>query len=131
MRKVVTAMLPLLLAPFGQAVASSFVAPLPPAANPSVITLGEAEPAPVEALPASANAPEAEEQIYTIGDSVIAMGADAIPTGDETVAAIPTEDEAPQKPDWLAEPVPLVIRGGIAGDAAATLPDATPAPAIQ
>lgn len=134
MRKVVTAMLSVLLAPFGPAAASSFVAPLPPAASPSVITLGEAEPHPVEALPASAEvaeAGEAGEQIYTIGDSVIAISADAIPTADETVAAIPTKDEAPQKPGWLAEPVPLIIRGGIAGNATATPSEAPPASALH
>lgn len=131
MRKVVTAMLSVLLAPFGPAAASSFVAPPPPAASPSVIALGEAEPHPVEALPASAEVAEAGEQIYTIGDSVIAISADAIPTADETVAAIPTKDEAPQKPGWLAEPVPLIIRGGIAGNATATPSEAPPASALH
>lgn len=143
MRKVVTGVLPLLLAAGGQAAASSFVAPPPAAAGPSIITLGEAEPAPVEALPADGAEQQAEAHIYVIGDSMIAMGADAIPTAKEAVAAI-AEDTAPQRPGWLAEPLPLVIRGGIAGDArpvsvettstedsAGILPDATPAQTIR
>lgn len=125
MRKVATGVLPLLLALAGQGAASSFVVPPPPSASLSVISRGESEPAPIEALPASSENPQAEAQIYAIGDSMIAMGADAIPITAEAVAAITAEDEAPQKPEWFAEPLPLVIRGGIEGDGLASEAETT------
>lgn len=126
MRRVVTGVLPLLLATAGQGAASSFIALPPSAASPSIITLGEAAPAPIEALPLDGDAQQAEARIYAISGSMIAMGADAIPTASEEVAAI-EDNAAPQRPRWFAEALPLVIRGGIVGDArpgpVETMPD--------
>lgn len=116
MRKIATGVLPLLLFTGGESVASSFTARPPSAVSPSIILLGEAAPSPIEALPLHGATRQAETQIYVISNSMIAMGADAIPTASEQVAAI-EERAAPQKPRWLAEALPLVIRGGIVGDA--------------
>lgn len=127
MRQFLFGML-LLLAASGQSAASSFVVlpAEPPAEARSVIFLGEPVASPVEArpLPAAASAAEA----FLLSPSVIAFGAEAIPAAQEQVASIRDRPEdrrasdrkTKEKPRWNADSMPLVIRGGIAGDAFST-----------
>lgn len=117
MRKVVLSGLASLAPLFGLVLpgaASSIVTVMPPQATPSIVSLGEAAPAPIEAKPA-ADAGEGGTEVLAIGNSVVAIGADAIPPSREEVAAI-TEPAAqePSLPGWLAEDGALALRGGIA-----------------
>ena len=91
--------------------ASSIVAVAPPQATPSIVSMGEAAPAPVEAIPV-ADAKTGETEILAIGNSVVAIGADAIPPSREEVAAIaePSAEE-PALPGWLADDSAPALRG--------------------
>lgn len=98
--------------------ASSFVTIAPPQATPSIVSMGEAAPAPIEAKPATetAEAQDGDTEILAIGNSVVAIGADAIPPSREEVAAIPppaTEPEAPALPGWLSDDSAPALRGGL------------------
>lgn len=125
----------------GPAAASSFVA-LPaakPGQSPSIVYLGEPAPvlaAAVPAAPASTVAdfagtveapaqstvsPSSVEPIYRISPSIVAYGTPAVE--DVKVASIGDEP----KPVRFAE-MPMVIRGGIVGDAFASAEPAMPAP---
>ena len=111
MRKVVLSGLasvaPLLgLAAGGQA--SSIVTVAPPQATPSIVSMGEATPAPIVA-----DADAGEADILAIGNSIVAAGADAIPLSHEEVASIaePAADEAPALPGWLADDSTPSLRG--------------------
>ena len=112
MRQFLCGML-LLLAASGQGAAASFVVlpAEPPAKTPSIVLLGEPVAAAIEARPL-ATAPETVEA-FVISPSVIAFGAEAIPTASEQVASI----GGAEKPRWTAASMPLVIRGGMIGDA--------------
>jgi hypothetical protein len=96
--------LPLLGAAGVAASSSILVVPMPDA-TPSIMTAGEPLAAPVEAHPVD---PAADSEILAIGNSVVAVGADAIPPSPEEVSAI----SAPATPDWLAADAPLPLRGG-------------------
>ncbi|NLD53980.1 MAG: hypothetical protein GX652_04895 [Burkholderiaceae bacterium] len=125
----------------GPAAASSFVA-LPdakPGPSPSIVYLGESAPilaAAVQAPPASTVADFAGtaealaqstvslptvEPIYRISPSIVAYGTPAIE--DVKVASIGDEPE----PARFAE-MPMVIRGGIVGDAFTSAEPAVPSP---
>lgn len=97
--------LPLLGAAGAAAASSILVAPLPQT-TPSIMAAGEPQAAPVEVKAAD---PAADTEILAIGNSVVAVGADAIPPSREEVAAIET---APALPDWLTADAPLPLRGG-------------------
>jgi hypothetical protein len=62
---------------------------------------------------------DAQNERLSIGNSMVAFGADAIPVSHELVSALP--DQAPpappivKEPLWLSMAVPTVIRGGDAG----------------
>jgi len=122
MRKLVLAGLATAAPLFGLAAAgtaSSFVTVAPPQATPSIVSAGEAPPAPVEATPVSANAAETDgaeagdDELLAIGNSLVAVGADAIPPSHEEVAAIAetAADEAPALPGWLADDSAPALRG--------------------
>ena len=112
------------------AAASSIVAVAPPQATPSIVSMGEATPAPVEAKPATETAEIGDDdtEILAIGNSVVAIGADAIPPSHEEVAAIAepataepdmaesemAESEMAALPGWLADGDAPALRGGIA-----------------
>jgi len=123
MRKVVLSGLASVAPLFGLALpgaASSIVTVAPPQATPSIVSVGEAAPAPVEAKPA-AGADEGGTEILAIGNSVVAIGAEAIPPSHEEVAAIgeaAPEPEVPALPGWLAGDGAPALRGGIAAEAA-------------
>jgi len=96
--------------------ASSIVTVAPPQATPSIVSLGEAAPAPIEAT-AVANAAEGGTEILAIGNSVVAIGADAIPPSREEVAAIAEPAAAePALPGWLADDGAPPLRGGLAAE---------------
>lgn len=105
------------------AAASSIVAVAPPRAAPSIVSMGEAAPAPIEARPATeaAQAGDDGDEILAIGHSVVAIGADAIPPSREEVAAIAGP---PAEPDASAETPPLA--GWLADDSAPALRGAMP-----
>jgi hypothetical protein len=104
----------ILAATAGTCAASSLIA-LPgeagPDTLPSVISRGQAEPAPLEAWqPETAAGPEsAGEEVLTLGSSVIAFGADAIPVSRDEVASIEGDDKP--SAEALAETMPLALRG--------------------
>lgn len=111
--------------------ASSIVTVAPPQATPSIVSVGEAVPAPIEAKPVAeaAAADEGGTEILAIGHSVVAIGADAIPLSREEVAAIDNaapEPEAPTLPGWLAEDGAPALRGGIVTEAAPEQAEAAP-----
>lgn len=115
MKRVLSGAMAFVLTGAGQAAAASLLALPARSESPSIIMLGEAAPAPIEALPIGGETGTSEPAIYVISDSVIAMGADAIPAASEQVASI-NEPAAPRKPLWMGESLPLVIRGGMIGD---------------
>lgn len=96
------------------AAASSIVTIAPPQATPSIVSMGEATPAPIEAKPATetAKAGDDDAEILAIGNSLVAIGADAIPPSREEVAAI-AEPEAPTLPGWLADGSAPALRGAM------------------
>lgn len=83
-------------------------------ATPSIVMLGDPAAPAVEALPVASASNGSE--IYAIGPSVLAYGADAIPAAREEVASIDDEPEQSQEPEWMSAELPLVIRGGERGD---------------
>ena len=99
-------MLPLLAASANSS-ASSIITLGVPGQTPSIITAGEAQAAPVEA-PATAITAE-DTDIITIGNSVVAVGADAIPPSREEVASVSETTET--EPEWMAEDAALPLRG--------------------
>lgn len=116
---IIVAALALLIAP---ASASSFMvlgskspAPSP---SPSIMVMGEPVAPAVEARLISTNADAAGDDtsfaIYQIAPSVIAFGAEAIPKSPDMVAAI---GQHPHSRHFNSEAFPMVIRGGIIGDA--------------
>ena len=114
MRKILipglVSMLPLLAASANSS-ASSIITLGVPGQTPSIITAGETQAASVEA-PATAITAE-DTDIITIGNSVIAVGADAIPPSREEVASVSVTTEAePDEPEWMAEDAALPLRLG-------------------
>lgn len=71
---------------------------------------------------------DAQDERLSIGDSVVAFGADAIPASNEMVSALPKEEPAAppmvKEPLWLSMAVPTVIRGGETSGAFPPAPDA-------
>ena len=120
MRKILVpglvSMLPL-LAVAAEGAASSIITLPAPEATPSIMAAGEAEARAVEAHPVDSAAGGTE--ILAIGQSVVAVGADAIPPSREEVAAIgeTAEPEAPALPGWLADDGAPALRGGFDGKA--------------
>lgn len=118
MRKILVpgliSMLPL-LAVAAEGAASSIITLPAPEATPSIVAVGEAEARAVEAHPVDPGAGGTE--ILAIGQSVVAVGADAIPPSREEVAAIgeTAEPEAPALPGWLADDGAPALRGGLDG----------------
>lgn len=117
MRKILVpglvSMLPLLAAA-AEGAASSIITLPAPEATPSIMAAGEAEARAVEAHPVDPAAGGTE--ILAIGQSVVAVGADAIPPSREAVAAIggeTAEPEAPALPGWLADDDAPALRGGL------------------
>lgn len=84
--------------------ASSIIAVTVPDQTPSIITAGEAAAAPVEMTPDAVSADDT--QIIAIGNSVVAVGPDAIPPSREEVSSIA------ERAEWLTEDAPLPLRGG-------------------
>lgn len=133
MRKIVAGLLPVLLMGSGEADAQSItpISRAPAASSPSFVTLGKAEAVEAHALRRGSGE---DADVFALSTSVIAYGSGAIaPARDEKVAAIPEpvaaaapEPAAPAKPVWRAESMPLVIRGGVVGDAFS----APPAPTV-
>ncbi len=121
MRKILVpglvSMLPL-LAVAAEGAASSIITLPAPEATPSIVAVGEAEARAVEAHPVDPAAGGTE--ILAIGQSVVAVGADAIPPSREEVAAIgeTAEPEAPALPGWLADDGAPALRGGLDGKTA-------------
>jgi len=111
MRKILVpgfvSMLPL-LAVSASSSASSIITLGLPDQTPSLISAGEAQAAPVEA-PADAITAE-DTDIISIGNSVVAIGADAIPPSREEVASVSETTEA--EPEWMAEDAALPLRLG-------------------
>lgn len=105
-----------LLGVAGVAGASSIVAISAPEATPSIMPAGEAAPAPVEARPVAAASGGTD--VLAIGNSVVAIGADAIPPSREAVASIEEEAPGPELPAWLSDDGAPALRGGIGGEAA-------------
>jgi hypothetical protein len=91
--------------------ASSILSVAAPQATPSIVSAGDAAPAPVEATPVAAQADN--EEILAIGNSVVAVGADAIPPSREEVASIaePAAGEEPAPTGWLADDSAPALRG--------------------
>lgn len=93
----------------------------------SVVTLGSAEPPSVEARPIGpvSAAGDDDQRRYEVGASLLAIGADAIPSAPAAVASVekPAAGEALKLHD---APLPAVMRGGIVGDAFSA-PPAPPA----
>lgn len=103
------------------AVAASIVSVAPPQETPSILSVGEAAPAPIEARPVeTAGAQDGGTEILAIGNSVVAIGAEAIPPSREEVAAIgeTADPEAPALPGWLADDGAPALRGGLDGESA-------------
>ncbi|TJV23903.1 MAG: hypothetical protein E5Y16_29010, partial [Mesorhizobium sp.] len=94
----------------GTAQASSFVVLGAPSSTPSVVSLGAPEPAKVAG---NSSTP-----------SIVALGEPVPDVTYEKVSAIPSQPEP--KHDFMQGP--MIIRGGIVGDAFAT-PAPSPAPA--
>lgn len=114
MRKVSVAsfvsILPLLAGTTGIS-ASSIISVGLPDQTPSIISAGEVQAEPVEA-PATAVL-AADNDLITIGNSIVAIGADAIPPSQEEVASVSETTEAePDRPEWLAEDAALPLRLG-------------------
>lgn len=112
MRRIVFPGLVSTLPLFGTATAmpAAAVTPAPVAVEtPSILVVGEAVAAPVGARH-EATASDGT-QMLAIGNSVLAIGADAIPPAQEAVASIGGEADA-QEPDWMAPDAPLSLRGG-------------------
>lgn len=95
--------------------ASSIVVAGPVSASPSIIMRGTPVAEVVEARSAVNEAARDDGvSVFHIGTSIIAYGADAIPRSSEQVAAI----EEPRQPrTFNADAFPMVMRGGIVGDA--------------
>jgi hypothetical protein len=117
----------------GEAGASSFLVlpPLEGKTSPSIITLEPQSFADVTMLPAPGQTPPdttvgqvdqpprkpdpADSDIVTLTPSVIAMGEPDV--AQEKVAAIGEEKPKTEEPRAKADALPMVIRGGIVGDA--------------
>ncbi|WP_421929111.1 hypothetical protein [Neoaquamicrobium sediminum] len=114
----------ILAATAGTSAADSVIA-LPDAKSdtlPSVVSRGEAEPAPIEAWQTeTASLQDNGEAVLVLGSSVIAFGADAIPVSRDEVASV-AEDDAPSAEED-AEAMPLALRGAGDGDGLVSLAD--------
>lgn len=100
----------------GSAEASSFLVlePMKEAVGPSMVVLGAPAPMKAEGEVATAVDPSAAD-FFAVSLSIIAMAAEpASPVTNEKVAAIPQPEAAPKR---RFDPAPMVIRGGIVGDA--------------
>lgn len=89
------------------------------AQTPSVIALGSAEAPTLEGVPMSAESAGAEggnPPVYRVGDSILALGVDAIPSAPVAVASIGQPADA-EKEEPRVPQMPLVIRGGVTGSA--------------
>jgi hypothetical protein len=122
----------------GEAAASSFVVleASPGPASPSIVTLGTPATLDVTTLPEDpkdepdvaighvdrpARPDPADSYIITISPSIIAMGEPEVTS--EKVAAIGEKDGSRRAP-----PLPMVIRGGVIGDAFSPATTAAPVP---
>jgi hypothetical protein len=120
-----------------EAVASSFVVlePVPGPTSPSIVVLGKPATIDVTTLPDDpedkpdvvighvdppARPDPADGGIVTVSPSIIAMGTPEVTS--EKVAAIEAEKEGPRH----QPPAPLVIRGGVIGDAFSPTTTAAP-----
>lgn len=84
-------------------------------ATPSIVYLGTPAPLPLEARSAQGDVvtADAATEVLHLGPSLIAVGADAIPTASEDVAATPEAPAAPEptQPIWMSQALPMIIRG--------------------
>ena len=99
---------------------ASSVVTLPEAGGetPSIIALGSAEPPTLEGVPVEPEMvqDETNQPRYRVGASILAFGETAIPAAPVAVASIEPESTAEPEEPHLS-PMPLVIRGGVIGDA--------------
>ena len=113
MRKVFVAGLMLNLSLFvmvNGALASSIITIGVPDQTPSFITVGQATAAAIEVSPEAAIADDTD--ILAIGNSVLAVGPDAIPPSPEKTAAIAeAAQETEPQAEWLADDASLPLRG--------------------
>jgi hypothetical protein len=118
MRRVLSGLLPLLLAGNAANASSIHVLPATPSSQtPSIVERGEPN-----AISSPVAAHEAGE-IHRIGPSVIAIGAETMPFADVEIA-VADEDKTPA---WMSLALPEVIRGGVRGGAFPEIPQAAPA----
>lgn len=94
----------LLLVMASAASASSIITIAVPDQTPSIVSAGQVAAAPVEMTPDTVSADDTK--ILAIGNSVIAIGPDAIPPSHEEVSSIAEQAE------WLTDDAPLPLRGG-------------------
>lgn len=94
-----------------EASTSSIITMAVPDQTPSIISAGEKENILVEVVPETVDADDA--QIIAIGNSIVAVGPDAIPPSHEAVGAIAEpEEQAEPQAEWLADNAPLSLRSG-------------------
>jgi len=86
------------------ALASSIITIAVPDQTPSIVSAGKVAAAPVEMTPDAVSADDTK--ILAIGNSVIAVGPDAIPPSHEEVSSIT------EKVEWLTGDAPLPLRIG-------------------
>ena len=84
--------------------ASSILTITVPDQTPSIVSAGKVAAAPVETTPDTVSADDTKT--LAIGNSVIAVGPDAIAPSHEEVSSIAEEAE------WLTDNAPLPLRGG-------------------
>lgn len=90
---------------------------------PSIMAIGSDEPPTLEGVAVGSGAAgDGETPRYQVGRSILAFGAEAIPSAPVAVASI--EPVAGDEPETKAE-TPFVIRGGVVGDAFAAPPAET------
>lgn len=99
-----------LLVTGNSALASSIVTIGVPDQTSSFITVGQARAAAIEVPPETVIADDTD--ILAIGNSVLAVGPDAIPPSPEKVAAIAeAAPETEPQAEWLADDASLPLRG--------------------
>ena len=137
MYRVLTTSLLLTIAFSGHVGAGSITAlpAMAPDAMRSIIYRGEPQAPIVEARTddgviaiGATDTMDAQVERLSIGESVIAFGADAIPASNEMVSALPNDEPSVtqklKEPLWLSMAVPTVIRGGETGGLFAPATDA-------
>lgn len=82
--------------------------------TPSIVRLEPAETITIVGAPSDDRAATTDREMIPISPSIIAIGIDAVPPDHGSAASV---EEESKPPDWHAERLPQIIRGGLVGEA--------------